>query len=311
VKTITGSFKLENDEPAAEGILSLWLSQDAKVISTRTEVKGDRKIEIQLDENGAIPAGTEILANDELRPAGTYYTIDVWHGNGGTFYRGWIKIVGPSPIDLTAIAFEESVTPGPEPDDTDEPEPRRAMPSPRKPGTNYIGFVGGVVHPPASSGTCTLPAIKESIGTFTGNAGIFGVFGFTLPFKSVVSRVSIIVDTPQSGNRVLVGLYDAGGNKVCATSIDASVSGVATGEFESAVNLSAGDYFLAWTAVISGVKAFSVGVDSNQFGLLNAAGGAVVLGTARIPDGTWVLPDKLGPISPSTSYLPILAYFKA
>jgi len=323
MKTIVGKFTRPDGKPAANAILTLTLSQDARVIATGEKLVGSRgsnsrsgdlhEIVIELDENGAIPPGKEIHASDELKPAGTYYSVSVVSASNGydeSCYGEWLKIVGESPIDLLALTPEKET---PEyVSETLETEPVRALP-PHKPGFNYLGFVGGVIHPPSSTGVCKMPALidRYNYATPKGVGGTFAAFGFHLPFKSIVSRVSIIAEAAYLGHHVLVGLYDGEGNKRCAARIDVSKGGIATGEFESAVPLSAGIYYMAWTAPGGGIEARSIGANLGQFDLANAGGGAVVLGTCTVPEGATTLPDTLGRLTPCHSYAPILAYFKA
>jgi len=308
-KIIKGLFKQFDGEAAAEALLTLSLSQKATVIATGA--KAEDQIRIYLDEDCKIPEDTEVFGNDELKPEGTFYTFDLRDNRLHPLYsdEAWLKITGKSPVDITDLIQE-----GPTPELIVEPVPvipaRRALPSLRKPGTNYSGFVGGVIRPPASIAACALPPLQES--TIFGRRAAFGVFRFTLPFRAIVSRASINIETPQLGNRVLVGLYDAEGSKVCSTSIDASNCNLATGELGGDVPLSAGEYSFAWTAATNGgLRVYGIGQNLGQYELCNAAGGAIVLGTASVPDGASELPDKLGPVTPCSSYVPILAWFKA
>jgi hypothetical protein len=293
---------------------------------------------ILLDENGEIPADVEIHANDELNPTETYYTIEAhWpiypesnqetyveknitsmrperplaaDDNGDEFpderdYGGFFKIVGESPIDITKLAPEKT-----------EPEhsysyaavavpvvPRRILSAVRKPGVNYGGFVGGIIYP-STTGVCVLPSIHPDKG------GQYGVCGFMLPTRAIVSRVTVNVETPQAGKRVLIALFDAAsGKRRCSTSIDASNGGFATGEFESEVELGASELYMAW-AGDAGVKLTSVGGSSHLFDLGNEGGGAITMGTVAVPAGITTIPERLGPISPSSSFIPPLTFFK-
>jgi len=142
---------------------------------------------------------------------------------------------------------------------------------------------------------------------------IFGVCAFTLPFKSSVGCASIIVDSPSAGteNKLLVALFNAGGERVCATAIDVS-GGLATGEFASPVNLPAGDYHLAWGVArhSSTLKLRCIDVDRDQISLANAGGGATVFGFGKAYGDE--LPEKLKLISqPGSEFPPPLVYFKA
>jgi hypothetical protein len=185
---------------------------------------------------------------------------------------------------------------------------RIRVPAPRKPGStaNHIGFFGVTIGYPARTGTTAVPAISEQ--------RVFGVRAFTLPFRAVIGCASIIVDSPALGKEVIVGLYDASGKRVCATAIDVSKGGVATGEFPIPVPLNAGDYLLAYgvNRFSSTFKVRSIEVESDQMSVVHAGGGATVFGFGKIRGGD-SLPEKLelegvgfrAPVPPP------LVYFKA
>ena len=346
MKKLKGKFYRYNGEPAAGTILSLELSQAATVIATREELEARGNtphtqnrgvVYVELDENGCIPENTEIHANDELHPHTAYYVggkylegpyempqnitavcpeqpqdaDDDGHVrvDDSRAFGGWYRIVGESPIDITALVRLPA-----KPDyDTSRLEvPRRSLPAVRKPGVNYNGFVGGVIYPPTTTDVCALPSLTANTGPFGRKAGAFSVYAFTLPTRAIVSRVSVVVDTPKHGRRVIVGLYDAAGKRRCAASIDASKCGAATGVFESDVTLDAGGLYLAWAETESGgVKLTSIGSAASHLDLANEGEGAIVLGTVAVPDGTNTLPERLGTITPTSSFVPPLTWFKA
>ncbi len=252
--------------------------------------------EIELDSDGRIPDGTEIVGNDELTPAGTAYHMSVYDCRLGYLkqYSGWIRITGDEPIDLSAIEREQHADII---DTTPLLKPRREPPSPRKPGTNCLGFFTGSINCPENTGCCTLKPY-----------GTFGVFAFTLPFPATVNYDSIFVAGVRRGRHVEVGLFDVSGNKVCSALIDTDHTGVRTGEFDDAVNLVPGDYFLGWASDAE-IEVHSLGEGyADQLALMNAGGGAVVAGVGQSRDNA--LPDKLGVITPGLPSAPILAYFK-
>jgi len=100
MKTITGSFLREDGTPAAGATLTLKLSQDASSPSGQIMAA---LISITLDQNGAIPVGTQIWANDELQPPGTVYHVTVQDGTSGTAYKERLTIAGASPISLNSL----------------------------------------------------------------------------------------------------------------------------------------------------------------------------------------------------------------
>lgn len=346
MKRIKGKFYRYNGQPAAGTILSLELSQAATVIATREEVEARGNtphtqnrgvIHIELDENGEIPASAEIYANDELHPFTAYYVGGRWSQepydmpqnitaarpeqpqdadddghvrvDDSRAFGGWYRIVGESPIDISKLA---PLFAKPDYDFSRLEVPRRSLPAVRKPGVNYNGFVGGVIYPPTTTDVCALPSLTASTGPFGKKGGAFCVYAFTLPTLVIVSRVSVVVDTPKHGRRVIVGLYDAAGKRRCVVSIDASKCGAATGVFESDVTLDAGELYLAWAETESGgVRLTSIGSTASHLDLANEGEGAVVLGTVVVPDGTVTLPERLGTITPTSSFVPPLTWFKA
>jgi hypothetical protein len=154
-----------------------------------------------------------------------------------THYRGWLNIAGDAPINLNTL--DPNLYPEPEP----EPEPVPPPLPPRKPGVNYSGFFGGVIHCP--TGEAGSVGIDNYLVKSVNGPASFAVFPFFLPFKTVVSSVSIFVVVPHLGNSVVVELRDANGKRVCSATMDVSKDGVAAGAFDT-VNLSAGEYVLAW-----------------------------------------------------------------
>lgn len=253
---------------------------------------------------GVIPLKTHIPANDEIEPAGSYYTIEASYPTGGgqrhTFYEsdGPIILQGDGPVDIGMPPRERTLRPITLPK-------RRPMPSTPQ-GVNRIGFFGGVIHCPTN--------IDESIAS-PGHG--FAVLSFTLPFSAFVSRVSIMVtDGVSSDTRI--ALYDAvTGQQRCAAAIDTRHAGVATGVFDAPVTLDAGEYLMVWNCPVK-ARVFA-GDCMTPFEIANSAGGGVLAGAVYPPGG--VLPDVLNvadivPYSSSSRIsaplcMPILAYFKA
>lgn len=104
MKTIEGRFRWNElyAPAAADAVLLLRLSQGARLKLGGRRIES-KVIEIQLDNRGRIPRGTKVIANDELKPSGTYYHAQVVDGDQYFVcaYDRQIRIVGPSPIDLT------------------------------------------------------------------------------------------------------------------------------------------------------------------------------------------------------------------
>lgn len=101
MKVIQGQFMAPNGTPAAGATLTLQLSQSE---STSLEVIPAYRCTITLDDEGNIPAGTEVFANDEFNSLGSYYTITLMDPTYGRVLFERIALVGPSPINLSNLA---------------------------------------------------------------------------------------------------------------------------------------------------------------------------------------------------------------
>jgi hypothetical protein len=90
---------LPNGCPVANGVLFFSLSADAQY--SLSGAVAPKVQQVTLNAQGSIPAATTLIANDELTPAGTQYTLAV-NGQGGG--RVWgpeiFSITGASPINL-------------------------------------------------------------------------------------------------------------------------------------------------------------------------------------------------------------------
>jgi hypothetical protein len=314
-KIITGRFGDSIRGPASYGNLTFALNSepedDMDNVLPRAAVTEEEKEEFRwshksygftLDSDGRIPPGTEILGNDELT-GNTVYDVTVSTGLRACdyYYRQSLKITGPGPIDINAI-IPEGFVPEPEPEPVKPPR----FVAPRKPGStaNHVGFFGVTISYPPGTKSISVPSLEQQV---------FGVCAFTLPFRAVVGCASIIVDSAAQGadNKLIVGLYDASGKRVCATAVDVC-NGMATGEFETPVNLPAGDYHLAWGVArhSTTLQIRCIDVDRDQIHLVNAGGGATVFGFGKIRSGD-SLPEKLELDGvPRAPIPPPLVYFK-
>lgn len=100
MKTITGAFLRPDGSPAANAKLLLKLSQDASSPNGQIEAS---QVTVQLDVNGNIPANTQVWANDELQPAGTFYHVVLADNTFGTTYKERLTISGNSPININTL----------------------------------------------------------------------------------------------------------------------------------------------------------------------------------------------------------------
>jgi hypothetical protein len=265
--------------------------------------------EFDLDEDGRIPAGTVVVGNDELA--------------GNTWYRAVATMPPPSNVSIgpndscrpVVYRNEELKIEGDAPIYL-LPEPEIVPPTPRelelaaivRDGTprlgkkNRNGFFAGPIH--YSPTTIADPVSAPSL-----DRGEFGVLGFTLPTPAVVNRVTVQIDAASSGT-LLVGLYNVNGSKVVETQIDLNQQGCATGIFASEVNLTEGDYFLAWATRTRWAGRLRGLGFTEQLNLMNASGSPTI-GAGRSADRK-TLPSTLGEFKFSgTDVKPILAYFKA
>lgn len=108
MKSITGNFMRPDRTPAAGALLTLILSQDG-VAQDGTGIIGHYPVIVTLDDSGEIPAigsveGLLINANDEILPAGTYYTVSVVDPQFGRIFFERLTIAGETPINLNEIA---------------------------------------------------------------------------------------------------------------------------------------------------------------------------------------------------------------
>jgi hypothetical protein len=297
MKIIKGKFTRlgwddEEAPPAAGAILELRLSQDAK--SPDGLLKGLVPLyEITLDEHGAIPPQTRILANDELEPNTACYIVTLIDDDSSARdHCELLRIEGDSPIDLNELTPLEKAPCYVEP--PSDPEPPRPPRPTREPGTstNYNGFFGVSVHLPVRTGSTSLPSLDS-----------FGICGFHLPSDAVVACASILVDSAERGKECLLGLYDGDGKRVLATRISVERSGVAIGYFDSPVHLSAGDYRLAWAMDrLSHATLRSIDVNLDLFAFGIGAGVSQARGRE--------LPENLGDVTGKTCVPPVV-FFQA
>lgn len=102
-KQITGgAFQFCDGTPLAGGSLTLTLSQDAVVVGTGTVIRAT-PIRLTLDGSGNIPS-TAVFFNDELSPAGTFYTAQVSDPSGAIVYAptSWI-FAGATGLNLNTL----------------------------------------------------------------------------------------------------------------------------------------------------------------------------------------------------------------
>jgi hypothetical protein len=103
MKVITGKWEDAAGQLAAYGRVHFRLNQDAATLTGDTRVV-PREVFFQLTNAGALPEDSQIWANDELSPAGTYYRMSVNALGGGTIAGPEHLILsGPSPININSL----------------------------------------------------------------------------------------------------------------------------------------------------------------------------------------------------------------
>jgi hypothetical protein len=95
--TLQGGNFQSGGIPVANGSVVLTLSNPTATIISTGGAATPVYI-LNLDANGNLPAGTQVLGNNELTPGATFYTAQVWSGaNGtGTLISTATWVVGPS-----------------------------------------------------------------------------------------------------------------------------------------------------------------------------------------------------------------------
>jgi hypothetical protein len=254
VKEIKGRYADSSNRPASYGSLMLQLQSEeicndpfsVEDVNPLVPLPDGEEVKpgysFTLDENGEIPPGAMILANDELM-GDTWYNVIVSVSRPrplNYYYRQNLKITGPGPIDLNAI-IPEGAEPEPEPEPESEPV-APPLPSKRVPGANYSGFYGGIVYPAGEGDGMTIEREDR--------------YPFYLPFRAVVRQASILVDVPHVGRSatVTVGLEDVVSGKRVSTTIKASKHGIASAFFDEAVILNQGEHILSWSANSTALK---------------------------------------------------------
>jgi hypothetical protein len=91
-----GNFQLPGGGPVAAGVLTLTLSNPSATVIA-TGAGATPSYTFTLDANGNLPAGSTVLGNAELTPAGTFYTASlVTSGGTSVPLTNNVWVVGPS-----------------------------------------------------------------------------------------------------------------------------------------------------------------------------------------------------------------------
>jgi hypothetical protein len=85
--TLTGGgFSDAAGNVLASGFLLFYLSHDEQNTFLPSQVVSGLSVKINLDNNGNVVAGSQIYANDQLSPTGSFYTVEAYTNDGR---RAW------------------------------------------------------------------------------------------------------------------------------------------------------------------------------------------------------------------------------
>ncbi|PWT73645.1 MAG: hypothetical protein C5B60_07940, partial [Chloroflexi bacterium] len=100
MRHISGQWRDARGNLARNGDLHLKLNQDAMIPATSQTAP--REVSFHLNEEGGLPAGSQVWANDEMLPTTTYYTATVTEQGGGLIWGPQnLVIVSQDPTDMT------------------------------------------------------------------------------------------------------------------------------------------------------------------------------------------------------------------
>jgi hypothetical protein len=103
-----GGFTDLEGQPLASGYLDMVLSHDGVFAagSPETQVVAGLKRRVYLDNNGNIAGTVSVVANDQLLPASTYYTVNAYKSDGTRAWAAeqyWQILSSPSPFNVGTI----------------------------------------------------------------------------------------------------------------------------------------------------------------------------------------------------------------
>jgi len=105
--TLTGGgFTDAASNVLANGYLLFYLSHDEQETQGPSQVVAGLPVQINLDNNGNVVVGSQIYANDQMSPSGSYYTVFAYTNDGrkAWAYPQYITVTSSSPpFNLSGI----------------------------------------------------------------------------------------------------------------------------------------------------------------------------------------------------------------
>lgn len=171
--TVTGTVKDASNNPVtASGYIWFTISQNGNSTSGGFQVARNSASVFAMT-NGTIAASSQITANDDISPAGTYYVEEVFSGDGGLIVRRNVTINGPgTSVDIGTL-------------------PTPALPSGALPTTGTVTATTGV-----TTGTQTA---SRFIGPATG-------------LRSATTDIDVSAATAPSAGQVLTAVNGSQAN---------------------------------------------------------------------------------------------------
>lgn len=100
MKQVTGTFLGPDGTPAAGATVRFLLNQNA---NSSYGLLVHESVTAVLDDNGCLPSDFELICNDEIFTAGTFYVVTLKDPNLGVILYEDLVIAGESPIDLQRL----------------------------------------------------------------------------------------------------------------------------------------------------------------------------------------------------------------
>jgi len=329
-----GGFTDFEGNPLALGYLLLALSHDENYSVGPNQVVGGLELRVTLDVNGNIPTSpaTKVYSNDVLTPGGSFYIVRAFKADGTEAWQSpqfWALTATPDPLDVGTIVptnppgtglsgggstllLETNGTVN-----TDQSLLNIAQGTnvtiTNSAGTTTISASGGPTFSTGGQGGFIGPNLGDlfpyySVPTtfVTANAvsttiNQITAFQFKLTYSITISRVSIIIRTPQSTSSVNFGIYSAAGAKLLDSGALNSTSSGAVHNTITPVTLTPGIYFFAQSSSVTGV--FVDGLQPTtqaNTNMLNAL--SVKVGQAANSTSAGVMPATLGVLTADAVY---------
>jgi hypothetical protein len=100
-----GNFQDQSGQPLINGYLLFQLSADAKVTATNQVLSSGQICKIILDMIGNVAGSQSLIANADLTPAGTFYTVGLFDSSGNALWSSPQEIRIPSGASYDLCLF--------------------------------------------------------------------------------------------------------------------------------------------------------------------------------------------------------------